>query len=54
MTVAVEKYVRSQPPIMEESQIRYLQDELRKLEKVLETVYLALADIEARLQAHSI
>lgn len=50
----VEKYIRAQPPALPESQFRYLQDELRKLERVLETVYQALQEIEARLTAHSI
>lgn len=50
----VEKYIRAQPPAMPDSQIRYLQDELRKLERVLETVYQAIQEIDARLTAGSL
>lgn len=50
----LEKYIRSQPPAMAESQIRYLQDELRKLERVLETMYQALKEADARLTAGSL
>lgn len=50
----VEKYVRNQPPALPDSQIRYLQDELRKLERVLETVYQAIQELDARLTAGSL
>ena len=38
----LEQYVRSPQPALPESQIRYLQDELRKLEAVLQGTYGAL------------
>lgn len=47
----VEKYVRTPAPVLQESQIRYLQDELRKLERVLDTIYDALKEVDTRLKA---
>lgn len=47
----VENYRRSPPPTLPDSQLKYLQEELRKLERVLGTVTEALAEAEARLRA---
>lgn len=49
--VPVENYIRSPQPALPESQLKYLQEELKKLEKVLKTVTEALAEIDARLTA---
>ena len=48
-TRPVEQYVRSPQPPLPESQIRYLQDELRKLETTLQSVREALIELEARV-----
>jgi hypothetical protein len=45
----VEQYVRSPQPTLPESQIRYLQDELRKLEIALQSTREALIELEARV-----
>lgn len=47
----VEAYKRSPAPSLPDSQVRYLQEELKKLERVLATVYAALQEAEARLTA---
>jgi uncharacterized protein YydD (DUF2326 family) len=47
--VPVENYVRSPQPALPESQLKYLQEELRKLERVLTTVSAALKESEERL-----
>jgi len=48
-TLPVERYVRSPQPTLPESQIKYLQDELRKLETVLQSVRDALIEVEERV-----
>lgn len=53
-TVPVENYVRSPQPALPESQLRYLQEELKKLERTLKTVSEALAEVDARLTAGSL
>ena len=53
-SVPVENYVRSPQPALPESQLRYLQEELKKLERVLKTVSEALAEIDTRLTAGSL
>ena len=45
----VERYQRTPSPQLKESKERYLEDELRKLQKVLDTVYDAIKDIQTRL-----
>lgn len=52
--VPVENYVRSPQPALPESQLKYLQEELKKLERVLKTVTEALAEAEQRLTAGSL
>lgn len=47
--IPVEQYVRSPQPALPESQLRYLQDELRKLERVLQTMRDALNELESRV-----
>ena len=47
-------YTRGPQPSLPESQLRYLQDELRKLEKMLLTVVDALQELEARMSSHGI
>lgn len=49
MAYNYDKYTRSQPPVLPDSQKEYLQNELRKLEKVLQSVYDAIKDIDKRL-----
>lgn len=48
-SVPVENYVRSPQPALPESQLKYLQDELKKLERVLLSVTTALREAESRL-----
>jgi hypothetical protein len=48
-TRPVEQYVRSPQPSLPESQLKYLQDELRKLEIVLQSVREALIELEDRV-----
>lgn len=50
-SVPVENYVRSPQPALPESQLKYLQEELKKLERALRTITEALAEIDARLTA---
>lgn len=47
--VPVQEYKRSTTPALPESQKLWLEEEFRKLERVLESVTIALKDIEARL-----
>ena len=49
MAYNYDKYTRSTPPVLPDSQKEYLQNELRKLEKVLQAVYDAIKDIDKRL-----
>jgi hypothetical protein len=49
----LQDYARSPQPVLPESQARYLQEELRKLEQTLKTVTEALKQLDARLTAHS-
>jgi hypothetical protein len=51
MSYNYDKYTRSQPPALPDSEKEYLQNELRKLEKVLQAVYDAIKDIDKRLTA---
>lgn len=53
-TTPVQDYVRSPQPVLPESQARYLQEELRKLEQTLKSVTEALKQLDARLTAHGI
>lgn len=46
--VQVERYTRSPDPQLPESQIKQLQQELRKLERVLDTMYNALKELDQR------
>jgi uncharacterized protein YydD (DUF2326 family) len=50
-TNPVENYVRSPQPVLPESQLKYLQEELKKLERMLKTVTEALEEAEQRLTA---
>lgn len=50
-SVPVENYVRSPQPALPESQLKYLQEELKKLERVLATMSEALKEAEERLTA---
>jgi nitrogenase subunit NifH len=45
----VDQFIRSPQPSLPESQIKYLQEELRKLERVIQTMYDALQELEARV-----
>lgn len=45
----VQQYKRSPIPALPESQKIWLEEELRKLERVLESVTIALADIDKKL-----
>lgn len=47
-TTPLQDYVRSPQPALPESQLRYLQEELRKLEQTLKTVVEALKELDAR------
>ena len=47
----VDQYIRSPQPSLPESQVKYLQEELRKLERVVQTMYDALQELEARVTA---
>ncbi len=48
-TTPVENYVRSPQPQLKESQQKYLEDEFRKLERVIRTMTEALAEADKRL-----
>lgn len=45
----LQQYTRSPQPSLPESQLKYLQDELRKLEQMLQTVVDALKELDARV-----
>lgn len=47
-TTPLQDYVRSPQPALPESQLKYLQDELRKLEQTLATVVEALKELDSR------
>ena len=48
-TKPLQQYVRSPQPDLPESQIKYLQNELRKLEQVITSLREALIELEARV-----
>lgn len=50
-TTVLQEYKRSPVPALPESKQRWLEEELRKLERVLETYYEYIKVLEARLQA---
>lgn len=45
----LQSYTRGPQPALPESQLKYLQDELRKLEQMLQTVVDALKELEQRV-----
>lgn len=47
----VDQYIRSPQPGLPESQIKYLQEELKKIERVIQTMYDALQELESRVSA---
>lgn len=47
----LQSYTRGPQPALPESQLRYLQEELRKLEQMLQTVVDALKELETRVTA---
>lgn len=47
----LQQYTRGPQPALPESQLRYLQEELRKLEQMLQTVVDALKELDARVTA---
>lgn len=49
-TNPLQVYKRGPQPALPESQLRYIQEELRKLEQMLETVVEALNELEARVK----
>lgn len=51
VTTKLEQYVRSPQPVLPESQIKYLQDELRKLEVALQGAYGAMTGTGPYLKA---
>lgn len=53
-TTPLENYVRSLPPQTPEGQLRYLQEELKKLERVIKIMGEALEEAEARLTSGGI
>lgn len=46
--VQLQDYVRSPAPALPESQLKYLQEELRKLEQSLKSIMEALKELDAR------
>jgi hypothetical protein len=48
-TTPLQPYTRGPQPALPESQLRYLQEELRKLEQVLQTVVDGLKQLDARV-----
>jgi hypothetical protein len=42
-------YIRGTPPASPESQLKYYQEELKKLERVVATMYEALKELEAKV-----
>lgn len=49
--IPVQEYKRSPLPALRESEKIWLEEELRKIERVLETITTALKNIDARLEA---
>lgn len=49
--IPLQQYVRAPQPSLPESQLKYLQEELRKLEQMLATVVDALKELDARVSA---
>lgn len=49
--IPLQTYVRAPQPALPESQLRYLQEELKKLEQMLATVVDALKQLDARVSA---
>jgi hypothetical protein len=47
--IPLQEYKRATAPALLESQKYWLEEEFRKLERVLETITVALKDIDARL-----
>lgn len=47
----LQNYTRGPQPALPESQLRYLQEELRKLEQMLQTVVDALKQLDQRVSA---
>lgn len=47
----LQNYTRGPQPALPESQLRYLQEELRKLEQMLATVVDALKELEVRVSS---
>ena len=47
-TRPLQDYVRSPVPPLPESQLKYMQEELRKLEQTLKSVTEALKELDAR------
>ena len=52
--VPLQSYKRGPQPALPDSQLLYLQLELKKLEQMLETVVDALKELESRMSAHGI
>lgn len=50
MATVLQEYKRSPYPALPESQRRWLEEELRKLERVLESYYDYIKELEARIQ----
>lgn len=50
-TKPVQEYKRSPTPTLQGSQQKWLEEEMRKLERVLESVTQALKEIDSRLTA---
>ena len=42
-------YLRAVPPVSPESQVKYYQEELKKIERVLAAVYEALIELEKKV-----
>lgn len=51
MSYSLQEYKRSPVPALKESEKIWLEEELRKLERVLESITQAIKDIDIRLQA---
>jgi hypothetical protein len=48
-TTPLQSYTRGPQPALPESQLKYLQEELKKLEQMLQTVVDALKQLDARV-----
>jgi prefoldin subunit 5 len=44
----LQPYIRSPQPALDESQMQYLQQELRKLERTLQSILQALKELDQR------